>query len=103
MRKTHRRRQDKKEPSAKQKNESSVKLKNTPQEKAPTTHHTTEDGYWVEISSLCVDQESLRLQNQLLDIAKKHLEETPIDHPAKIHAALETVHRLAQRVAMLRM
>ena len=109
MRNTSRRRQDKKEPPAKQKNESPAKQKHEypaklkPQEKTPTTHHTTEEGYWAEISALCVDQESLRLQNQLLDIAKKHLEETPIDNQGKIHAALETVHLLAQRVAMLRM
>ena len=100
---THRRRQDKKEPPAKQKKDSPAKLKKKPQEKKATTHHTTEEGYWAEISALCVDQESLRLQNQLLVIAKKRLEETPIDHTVKIHAALETVHRLAKRVAMLRM
>jgi hypothetical protein len=71
-------------------------LKNT-----PTT--TQDDDYWKEISALCVDTESLRLQVQLLDIAKKTLEATSIHHPAKIHGALDLVHTLASRVDMLKM
>jgi len=129
MRNTQRRRQQKKEHSVKLNQTSSTTPDKTPSttpDKTPSTtahkkpsttahkkpsttpkkilsiHHSTEDGYWEEISSLCIDQESLRLQEQLLHIAEKHLEETPIDNPRKIHAALETVHLLAKRVEMLR-
>jgi hypothetical protein len=113
MRNTQRRRQQKKEHSVKLNQTSSTTPDKTPSttpDKTPSTtpkkilsiHHSTEDGYWEEISSLCIDQESLRLQQQLLDIAKKNLEETAIDNPRKIHAALETVHLLAKRVEMLR-
>ena len=129
MRNTQRRRQQKKEHSVKLNQTSSTTPDKTPSttpDKTPSTtahkkpsttahkkpsttpkkilsiHHSTEDGYWEEISSLCIDQESLRLQEQLLHIAEKHLEETPIDNPRKIHAALETVHILAKRVEMLR-
>ena len=76
------------------------------QEKKPTAiikekKSDFHDGYWAEISTMCVDQENMRLQVQLLSIAKKNLEATSIDNPSKVHAALETVHKLASRIQML--
>ena len=62
--------------------------------------HGSED-YWREISAKCVDGESLRLQLKLLREANKTLEMTNIADSASVHAALENVHVLAQRVQML--
>jgi len=84
------------------------KQKAIPVKKAPNTTSPIkekksdfDDGYWAEISAMCVDQENMRLQVQLLSIAKKNLEATSIDNPSKVHAALETVHKLASRIQML--
>ena len=66
-----------------------------------TAHTVVDDDYWVEISSKCVDAESLRLQKDLLRQAQKRLEATKVQDTMAVHVALENVHMLAVRVAML--
>ena len=66
-----------------------------------TAHTVVDDDYWVEISSKCVDAESLRLQKDLLRQAQKRLEATKVQDTMAVHVALENVHMLAARVAML--
>ena len=70
------------------------------QNKKKTCAGNTED-YWSEISAMCVDGESLRISKEMLHDAKKFLEATDISDAGKIHFALENVHLLAARVAML--
>ena len=50
---------------------------------------------------MCVDGESLRLQEEMLNNARKILEEADICNEGQVHAALEKVHLFAGRVAML--
>ena len=66
-----------------------------------TAHTVVDDDYWVEISSKCIDAESLRLQKDLLRQAQKRLEATKVQDTMAVHVALENVHMLAARVAML--
>lgn len=69
--------------------------------KKKTTTVNNED-YWGEIAAVCVDGESLRLQEELLHTATKFLEAADIGNAFQVHAALENVHLFAGRVAMLK-
>jgi hypothetical protein len=60
------------------------------------------DNYWKEISAQCIDAESIRVQEALLNSALVLLGNVSIEDTVSVDIALDNVHLLAKTVAMLK-